>query len=74
MRVALIAILALIGAFSAEQTRFPLTGHGTRWQILIGLSMAAGVAVYVMVIDGLLFRGVFSQPKLHPWVANPPLG
>ena len=61
MRVALIAILTLIGAFLAEQAGFRLTGHGTRWPVLIGLSMAVGVAVYVMVIDGLLFRGVLSS-------------
>jgi hypothetical protein len=65
MRVALICILTLIGAFSAEQTRFRLTGHGTRWPILIGLTMAVGVAVYVMVIDGLLFRGVLSSSYVH---------
>jgi hypothetical protein len=61
VRVALIAILTLIGAFFAKQAGFRLTGHGTRWPILIGLSMAVGVAVYVMVIDGLLFRGVLSS-------------
>jgi hypothetical protein len=66
----LIAIVTMVGASFAEQAGFRLTGHGTRWPLLIGLSIAVGVAVYVMVIDGLLFRGVLSSSYVQSIEAN----
>jgi hypothetical protein len=56
LRVALIAGLALIGAFSADRAGFQLAGHDARRSILIGSAAAIIVAVYVTALDGFVFR------------------
>jgi hypothetical protein len=56
LRVALIAALALIGAFSADRAGFQLAGHDVRQSILIGSAAAILVAIYVTALDGFIFR------------------
>jgi hypothetical protein len=56
LRVALIAALALIGAFSADRVGFQLAGHDGRRSILIGSAAAIIVALYVTALDGFIFR------------------
>ncbi len=57
LRVALIAALVLIGAYSAERTGIHLAGHDVRQSVLVGATAAIGVAIYVVALDAFLFRG-----------------
>ena len=57
LRVALIAGLVLIGAFSASRTGFELAGHDVRRSVLIGSAAAIIVAIYVVALDAFIFRG-----------------
>jgi hypothetical protein len=60
LRAVLIAVLAMIGAFCARRTGLRLEGHGAKSPLLIGLVMAVIVALYVVAIDGFLFRHLLS--------------
>jgi len=55
-RVGLIALLALIGTFCAHRVGLRLHGHGMRRPLLFGVAAAIATAVYVAVIDGVVFR------------------
>lgn len=56
LRVALMAALALAGAFSAQQAGFHLAGHDVRQTLLIGSAAAILVAIYVVALDAFMFR------------------
>jgi hypothetical protein len=55
-RIGLIAALALIGAFCADRVGLRLEAQGAGRPVLIGIAAAVAVAVYVVAIDGSLFR------------------
>ena len=55
-RIGLLAVLALIGAFCADRVGLRLEFHGARSPLMIGAAAAIAVAVYVAIIDGVLFR------------------
>ena len=69
-RMGLIAAFALIGAFCADRVGLRLEAHGTRWPMLIGLAAAFAVAVYVVVIDGVLFRTMLPVSYVHLFEAT----
>ncbi|HEX3365491.1 hypothetical protein [Phenylobacterium sp.] len=56
LRMALIASLALIGAFSADRAGFQLAGHDVHRSILVGSAAAIVVAIYVIALDAFMFR------------------
>jgi hypothetical protein len=65
LRMALIAALVLIGAFSASNAGLQLVGHGTRWPLLVGAAAAVGVAIYVVAIDCFIFRRLLPGSYVH---------
>jgi hypothetical protein len=64
-RMGLIAVLALIGAFCGNRVGMRLEGHGSRRPVLIGVAGAVAVAVYVVALDGVLFRASLPVSYLH---------
>lgn len=56
LRVFLIAALALCGAYFADRIGLRLSAAGIKTQILVGASGALIVALYVAMIDTVLFR------------------
>lgn len=64
-RVALIAVLALIGAFCSDRVGMRLEGHRTRWPMWTGVAAAIGVAIYVAAIDGVFFRSMLAPSYLQ---------
>ena len=60
LRMALIAAVVLAGTFCAGKVGLRLDGHGARWPVFAGLGGAIAVALYVAVIDVVLFRSTLS--------------
>lgn len=69
-RGALIVALVVIGAACARRLGLRLEGHGARQPALVGLLMALLVAVYVVVLDAFLFRGLLSKAYVE-FLATP---
>lgn len=61
LRVALTVALVLTGAACARRLGLRLEGHGVRRPALFGLLVALLVAIYVVILDAFLFRGVLAQ-------------
>lgn len=72
LRLLLIALLTLTGARMADRLGFRLVAHGARRPLLIGVAAAAGVALWVALLDGVLFRSTLP----HSYIAfiSRPLG
>ncbi|HKB95227.1 MAG TPA: hypothetical protein VKB94_00175, partial [Rhizomicrobium sp.] len=50
--------------FCAGKVGLRLDGHGTRWPVLAGLGGAIAVAIYVAIIDVVLFRSTLSASSV----------
>jgi hypothetical protein len=60
-----LGLLVFAGYFFAQQTGLQLAGHGPHSPILIGMSAAALVAVYVVALDCYLFRLLLPQDYVN---------
>jgi len=61
LRPILIAVLALIGTACARANGMSLTGQNAASPFRIGLLAGAGVAAWVALIDGFVFRHLLTQ-------------
>jgi hypothetical protein len=61
LRGGVIVMLVLMGAACAKRLGLRLEGHGARRPWLVGLLMAVLVAVYVVLLDAFLFRGLLAK-------------
>jgi len=58
LRGGIIAALTLAGGWCARRLGLRIEGHGVRHPWLLGLAMAFAVAVYVVLLDVFVFRGL----------------
>jgi hypothetical protein len=58
LRAVTVAAMVLVGGWCARRLGLRIEGHGVRYPWLLGLAMAFAVAVYVVLLDAWLFRGL----------------
>jgi hypothetical protein len=71
-RALLVMVLVLVGGFCADRAGLRLEGHGVAYPFLLGVGAAILVAVYVIVLDCLLFRSLL--PSHYVAIFEQPLG
>ena len=60
LRAALLITMVFFGTWFADRCGLRLEMHDARWPILAGAAGAIGIAVYVIAVDGVLFRKFLS--------------